>query len=152
MLRIAGLVNDSIVDGEGLRLAVFLQGCHHGCEDCHNPHTHDPDGGRDISETEILSLIDKNSLLSGVTFTGGEPFLQAKTLVPLASEIKKRGLSLWIYSGFLYEQILEIPEFLDLLDYADVLVDGKFIKEKKTLDMPFVGSSNQRVIYLKDKD
>ena len=95
-LRIAGIVNDSIVDGPGMRLAVFTQGCHRYCPGCHNPHTWDPNGGQDISIEEILQRVDQNPLLSGVTLTGGEPFEQPEPLIELVKELKKRCLEVAI--------------------------------------------------------
>jgi anaerobic ribonucleoside-triphosphate reductase activating protein len=147
-MRVAGLINDSIVDGPGLRFAVFFQGCEHGCEGCQNPETHDLNGGTQTTKEEILKQIDKNPLLGGVTFTGGEPFLQAAAIVPLAAEVKRRGLNLIIYTGFTLEEVLEDEEMTELLKYADTLVDGKFVLEEKTYDIPFVGSRNQRVFDL----
>jgi len=145
-IRIAGLENDSIVDGPGLRLTVFMQGCEHNCNGCHNPETHDKHGGKLISATEILNLADKNPLLDGVTFSGGEPFLQCEKLVPLAKEIKNRKLSLVVYTGFLFENLIKDEKTRELLEYADILIDGPFVLSEKTFDLPFVGSRNQRVI------
>ncbi|MDR1759801.1 MAG: anaerobic ribonucleoside-triphosphate reductase activating protein [Fibrobacter sp.] len=149
-LRIAGIIPESIVDGPGIRLTVFVQGCPHRCPHCHNPETHNPEGGYFITLSEILEMIEENPILDGVTFSGGEPFMHAKTLTPLAREIKKRGYHLTIYSGYTYEQILkkaEIePAFSELLSFADLLVDGPFLFEKRTLDARFKGSENQRLI------
>ena len=147
-IRIAGFVNDSITDGPGLRFALFTQGCPHNCEGCHNPQTHDIKGGYDISVEEIIKKIDENPLLSGVTLSGGEPIIQAENLIDLAKEIKKRKLNLALYSGFTFEQLIEKNNnaINTLLSYVDVLVDGKFDLNKKSLDLKFKGSSNQRVI------
>jgi len=149
-MRVAGFSNDSIVDGPGLRFVVFFQGCEHDCEGCHNPDTHALDGGKTVTAERILKRIDKNPLLDGVTFSGGEPFLQAKAIVPLAAEVKKRGLDLIIYTGFTLEEVLENDEMRELLKYADTLVDGRFVLAEKTLDIPHVGSRNQRIINVKE--
>ncbi len=149
-LRIAGIQQDSIVDGPGIRFVIFTQGCPHHCPGCHNPQTHDLEGGTEADVGEILSQIRENSLASGVTFSGGEPFWQADALVPLAEEVKKLNKHLTIYTGYLYEQLLERrdPEVQRLLALADLLVDGPFLMEERDLTLPYRGSKNQRVIDL----
>ncbi len=149
-LRIAGIEPESIVDGPGIRLTVFVQGCPHHCPGCHNPETHDFSGGHFITVEEILKMIDDNELLNGVTFSGGEPMEQAAQLVPLAREIKERGLDLTIFTGYRYEKLLEKtkenPAIFELLTFADLLVDGPFILAERSLDLKFCGSKNQRLI------
>lgn len=149
-LRIAGIQQDSIVDGPGIRYVIFTQGCPHHCPGCHNPQTHDPQGGREADAEEILSQISGNPLASGVTFSGGEPFLQAEALVPLAKAVKKMGKHLTVYTGYVYEQLLtmEQPGVQELLGLADLLVDGPFLLEERDLTLPYRGSKNQRVIDL----
>ena len=151
MLRLAGLVEDSITDGPGLRLAVFVQGCPHHCEGCHNPETWSFDGGYDGSAEEIFSRLRRNPILSGVTFSGGEPFSQAAELVPLARRIKDAGYELAVYTGFTFEELLASPDeaVRALLELADVLVDGPFEKANRNLDLKFRGSANQRIIDVK---
>ena len=105
-LRIAGLVEESIVDGPGIRFVIFTQGCPHGCKGCHNPQTHDFSGGRDESIEKIVSMIDSNPLLKGVTLSGGEPFMQAKKLVKLLNKINNKELNVITYTGFTYEEII----------------------------------------------
>ena len=152
-LRIAGIEPESFVDGPGIRMTVFTQGCHHNCPGCQNPQTHDFNGGHFIDIDEILAMIDENPLLDGVTFSGGDPMDQAAALVPLAREIKDRGLNLVIFTGYTFEYLQqhweETPAFLDLLAYADILIDGPFIMAKRSLDIKFRGSSNQRIIDVK---
>lgn len=148
-LKIAGIVNDSIVDGPGLRLTVFAQGCYHGCPGCHNPNTHDPVGGYYMAVDEIIETAQKNPLLSGLTLSGGEPFLQADVMCELAKKARKSGLNVIAYTGYLWEELMEDEGRKRLLLELDYLVDGPFEKDKRTLDMPFVGSSNQRVIDVK---
>lgn len=146
-IRIAGIVNDSIVDGPGFRLAVFTQGCPHHCPGCHNPKTHDFEGGRDEDTENILSVMRDNILLDGITLTGGEPFCQPEACAELAREAHKAGLNVWSYSGYTFEELYNgKPEWKDLLSELDVLVDGRFILEKRTLECKFRGSSNQRLI------
>ncbi|MDE5945732.1 MAG: anaerobic ribonucleoside-triphosphate reductase activating protein [Oscillospiraceae bacterium] len=152
-LKIAGTVNDSIVDGPGFRFTVFVQGCPHRCKGCHNPQTHDFDGGRYIESEEIISKVKSNPLLDGVTFSGGEPFCQAEELSKLASEIKKLGMNIITYTGYDFEYLYENRSkngFGKLLEVTDILIDGKFIEELKDWKIKFRGSSNQRFLDCKN--
>ena len=146
-IRLAGLVDDSIVDGPGLRLAVFTQGCPHHCPHCHNPQSHPFDGGEIRKTEEILDIARDNILLDGITLSGGEPFVQAAACAELAHGAHEAGLNVWCYTGYVYEELLAGPsEWRTLLENVDVLVDGPFVWEKKTLDKRFRGSSNQRIL------
>lgn len=153
-LRIAGIVRESIVDGPGIRFTVFAQGCPHGCKGCHNESTHDFAGGYDCGLNKILYEIDKNPLLSGVTFSGGEPFCQAQGFYELGIEIKNRGLDLIAYSGYTFEELSELAKddkyISKLLDVIDYLVDGPFILEERDLTLDFRGSRNQRFLRMAD--
>lgn len=152
-LRLAGVIRESIVDGPGIRMTVFTQGCPHHCKGCHNPTTHDFNGGYVSDPENILKAIDQNPLLKGVTFSGGEPFMQAEALAELAVEIHKRGLDIITYTGFTYEQLSDsfdkFPDRRELLKQTDYLIDGKFEEDKKSLNLQFRGSSNQRIIDIK---
>ena len=99
-IRLAGIEPESIVDGPGYRLAVFVQGCPHGCPGCHNPGTHDPAGGRLSDTAEIIARLGKNPLVRGVTLTGGEPMMQAAALCEVAAAARQKGLSVWCYTGY----------------------------------------------------
>jgi len=146
-IRIAGLVNDSIVDGPGFRFTVFTQGCTHHCPGCHNPQTHDFSGGKDAETGEIIEKIRKNPLLDGITLSGGEPFCQSAACAEIARAAKKLGLNVWSYSGYTFEELVSgKEEWLELLREIDVLVDGRFELEKRTLECRFRGSWNQRLI------
>ena len=147
-IRIAALVNDSIVDGPGLRYAVYTQGCTHHCKGCHNPQTHDPKGGRETDTGIIWREIEENPLLSGITFSGGDPFLQPLPLAELAEKAHEKGLSVWCYTGWTWESLMRKsdPDMMTLLKNVDVLVDGPFLLDQRTLDLPFRGSKNQRLI------
>ena len=113
-LRIAGIEPESFVDGPGIRLTVFTQGCHHNCPGCQNPQTHDFEGGHFIEREAIITMIKENPLLDGVTFSGGDPMDQAAALIPLAREIKERGLNLVIFTGYTYEQLMKLTRSEDL--------------------------------------
>lgn len=148
-LRIAGTVSDSITDGPGLRYAIFVQGCPHGCKGCHNPQTHDFGGGKEVDIRELLEEGLHNPLLCGVTFSGGEPMCQAMALAELASEFRKNGVDdIACYTGFLVEDLLagKVGGALGLMKELDVLVDGPFVQSERCYEAKFKGSSNQRVI------
>lgn len=149
-IRIAGIVNDSITDGPGLRLAIFTQGCLRGCEGCHNKHTHDPNGGKLVKAEEITGMIDRNVLLDGITFSGGEPFLQAKALSCIARYAKERNLSVITYTGYQWEELIsENGDFMSLIEYCDYIVDGRYEDSLHSMELLFKGSSNQRIIDVK---
>lgn len=152
-LRISGVVRESIVDGDGIRFVLFVQGCPHNCKGCHNPQTHPFDSGTIIKTDDVINEFKKNPLLSGITFSGGEPFCQTEPLIEIAKEVIKLGKNIYIYSGYTFEQLCEMsnddPKILELLGLADVLVDGPFIIEEKSLLLRFRGSRNQRLIDLK---
>lgn len=149
-LRIAGVEKESVVDGPGLRYVIFVQGCEHNCPGCHNPETHDQNGGRMVSLTELAEDIYNRKLLTGVTFSGGEPFLQAKPLALLAQELKKKNYHIVTYTGYLFEELLAMsalkPEMWELLKLTDWLIDGPFMLGRRDLNLPYRGSSNQRII------
>lgn len=151
-LRISSPITfDSIVDGPGLRMVIWTQGCAHNCRECHNPHTHNIDGGYDVDSEDIIKEIKSLKLQRGVTLSGGEPFLQPEALEEIVREAKNNKLDVWAYTGFTIEQLLDKKnplyfKNLKLLRQIDVLVDGKFIVEKKDINLKFRGSSNQRII------
>ena len=149
-IRIAGIVAESIVDGPGFRYAIFTQGCPHKCAGCHNPHTHDPAGGYEMDIADMLAQIDKNPLLDGITLSGGEPMLQAESLCFLAKEVKCRGLTVMIYSGYTYEQILGNDSMKAILPYCDMLVDGLYDQTRRKLSLRYRGSHNQRLINVQE--
>ncbi len=149
-IRIAGTVQDSIVDGPSLRYVIFTQGCPHRCEGCHNPETHDFSGGRLTDTDTLFEECAENPLTRGVTFSGGEPFCQAEALYRLGLRFKERGLNLMAYSGWTFEQLTEkakTEEYVGrLLSILDILVDGRFELSERSLMLPYRGSSNQRII------
>jgi anaerobic ribonucleoside-triphosphate reductase activating protein len=164
MPRIAGIEHNSTVDGEGWREAIFFQGCNHHCLGCHNPQTWDFNAGKEISNEELLNIINKsltdNALIDGITLTGGDPFFQSEDILGLCEQLKQMGLNIWAYTGFRFDEFLHFiksekhdsritQSMIDLLKFVDVVVDGQFILAKKTIEIPYVGSSNQRLIDVK---
>ena len=151
-LRLAsGLTYDSIVDGPGLRMVIWTQGCIHHCYKCHNPQTHKLDGGIIVNTEYIINEMKKLKLHRGITLSGGEPFLQPKALSVIAKGAKDNNLDIWCYTGFLFEELISKSnpmyiENINLLKYIDILVDGKFIYDKRGMGLKFRGSSNQRII------
>lgn len=152
-IRIAGVVRQSIVDGPGLRFVVFTQGCPHRCKGCHNPQTHDFSAGYDCPVEKILTEIDKNPLLRGLTLSGGEPFCRAEELLPLVRTVRERGKDIFCYTGYTFEELLACgdrnPSVRTLLELTDVLVDGRFEWEFRDLSLRFRGSTNQRILDVK---
>ncbi len=147
MLKIAGLVHDSIVDGPGLRITIFTQGCPHHCEGCQNPETWSFEGGYELEIQDLLDEIEKNPLCKGVTLSGGEPFVQAGELAGLGRILKERGYEIAAYTGYTFEQLQSgTKEQKELLETIDILVDGRFELEKRSLDLNFRGSANQRIL------
>ncbi|MGN0654931.1 MAG: anaerobic ribonucleoside-triphosphate reductase activating protein [Oscillospiraceae bacterium] len=152
-IRIAGTANDSIVDGPGIRFTIFVQGCPHHCKGCHNPQTHPYDGGT-VTDTDILlKKALSNPLLDGVTFSGGEPFVYAKQLAYLAKQLKEHNLNIVTYTGYTFERLLaeanEENGFMELLSQTDILIDGPYIEEQRSLLLLFRGSTNQRILDVK---
>ena len=148
-IRIADIVDDSIVDGPGLRFVVFVQGCTHNCKGCHNPDTHDINGGKIVDTDYILEKFYENPLLDGITLSGGEPFLQTTPLSVIARDIKEKGFNVIVYTGFTWEKLMEYKEkYYELLKYTDILIDGPFDENLKSYDLMFRGSGNQRAIYV----
>lgn len=150
-IRVFGIEGDSIVDGPGIRLAIFTQGCIHNCEGCHNPESHDPNGGKLIDTDRIIKFASENPLYDGVTLTGGDPFYQPVPCAVIAEGVKKLGLNVWTFTGYTWEQIMNSgnEDFMRLLKASDVLVDGRFEKDKRSLELKFKGSTNQRTIDVK---
>ena len=147
MLDLAGIVNDSIVDGPGIRMTVFAQGCPHHCHGCHNPETWEFGTGTPMDEERIADIVGTNPLCRGVTFSGGEPFAQAEGFSKLTKLLKQRGYEVASYSGYTFEQLVNGTEAQrELLQSIDVLIDGPFIMAQRSLEIAFRGSKNQRII------
>lgn len=149
-VRLGGIEEESIVDGPGLRFAVFMQGCPHGCKGCHNPETHDFSGGYEDDTDAILARFGENPLLAGMTLSGGEPFAQPEAALALAEGVKAVGKSLVIFTGYLCEELAakaaKDESIRKLLGLADLLIDGPYMEEFRDLTLQFRGSSNQRML------
>lgn len=154
-VQVAGFLDNSLVNGKGMRSVLFVSGCRHGCPGCHNKAAQDFCYGDKVHVDRIFNRIEDNvPLISGVTFSGGEPFEQAEVLATLARRIKNElKLDIWCYSGYVFEEISarskENSSIRELLECVDVLVDGKFEIENKRDGLKYRGSSNQRVVDVK---
>lgn len=156
-MRIYGIETCSIVDGPGVRMAVFVQGCPHHCEGCHNPGSWDFDGGTEMPVEDIIHTMQdlaERKWIDGLTLSGGDPMCQSGDCAKLARAAKKAGLNVWCYTGYTLDRLQEMvnPHVADLLSAIDVLVDGPFILKRRTLELAYRGSSNQRIIYMKEPD
>ncbi|RKJ39468.1 anaerobic ribonucleoside-triphosphate reductase activating protein [Acutalibacter sp. 1XD8-33] len=147
-LNIAGIVEESIVDGPGIRYVVFTQGCPHHCPGCHNPETHSFSGGHFISVEDIFTQFQQDALLKGITFSGGEPFCQPEPLVELAKLVHGMGKDVAVFTGYTYEELIKMedPAIRVLLDETDLLIDGPYLEDLRNLELRFRGSENQRLI------
>lgn len=151
MIKVAGFQFESFVDGEGIRNVLFVQGCKHYCPHCHNKETWDLNGGKEFTLTDQEIFINKcknDPLVEGLTLSGGEPLLQSKELLDFVLRYKKElpDHNIWLYTGYLYQNIFDNKDNVELLKYIDVVVDGLFILDKKDVTLKFRGSSNQRII------
>lgn len=145
-VRLAGIKQESVTDGVGLRSVLYFQGCPHNCPGCHNPESHDPTAGYLAEVEAMVELLCSNPLIDGITLSGGEPLLQPEAALALAKGAKRRGKTVWLYSGFTLHAILSDHNKRAVLMYTDVLVDGAFILAERDLGLPFRGSRNQRLL------
>lgn len=149
-VRVSGLIEESIVDGPGLRFVMFLQGCAKRCFMCHNPETHAMNGGDLVKTGDLVKKWQHNKMLKGITISGGEPFLQPKAVYELTKQAIDDGLDVIIYSGYYYEELKKFSnEYVQkTLDIATLLIDGPFEHNLKSLNISFRGSTNQRIVDL----
>ena len=150
-LRVAGIVKESVVDGPGFRYVIFAQGCTHGCKGCHNPDTHALDGGYAVDTDSLIEDIKQSRYIDGVTFSGGEPFLQAEAFIHIAEKLKELNMNIVCYTGFTFEEIMQskCESHIKLLGLTDMLIDGPYMEELKDLGLTYRGSKNQRIIDVK---
>jgi anaerobic ribonucleoside-triphosphate reductase activating protein len=151
-VTLAGITQESVTDGPGMRVTVFFQGCDHHCPGCHNPQTWDRLGGTTYDLDEVFGLIKDSPMIRGITLSGGEPFLQPEAAVLLAKEFRARGKDVWAYTGFLWDDLMkkDDPAVMDLINACDVLVDGPYRQAERVSGLYFRGSANQRIIAVKD--
>ena len=149
-IRMAGIIYESLSNGPGIRRVFFLQGCKHNCKGCFNPETHDFNGGILKDMDELIEDTLKNPMITGVTFSGGDPLEQSDKLIYMIKKFKEKNLNIWSYTGYTFEFLLENSndknKWKEYLENIDVLVDGKFEIEKSSANLKFRGSSNQRII------
>lgn len=142
--QILDIIKGTIVDGPGFRTSIYMAGCSHHCPGCHNPESWDPEAGKEMSLQEIMDIVEEEDF--DVTLSGGDPLYYPEKLEVLIKALKINRRNVWVYTGFSWEQIISSPKLRSSIQNADVLVDGKFIKELRNIDLPFRGSSNQRII------
>ncbi|SDB12367.1 anaerobic ribonucleoside-triphosphate reductase activating protein [Eubacterium oxidoreducens] len=148
-MHLAGIVAHSMVDGPGVRMSIFFQGCIHACDGCHNPDTWDVEGGEYVSVQSVIDKMRKTRYLDGITLSGGDPFVQAQAALAIAQAAKEMGLSVWVYTGWTLEELLAGKAgdaAIEALNYVDVLVDGRFVLGLKSSECIYRGSTNQRLI------
>lgn len=151
-MKYQNITHDDILNGEGIRVVLWLSGCSHRCEGCHNPITWDENNGLEFTDNEKQEIFTELSkdYISGITFSGGDPLFvnNRKEVIRFISEIKEKfpNKNIWLYTGFTLEDILEWN--LDISG-IDVLIDGKFIKDLYSPNLHWIGSSNQRIIDVK---
>lgn len=152
MLYVAGIIGYSIVDGPGMRVSVFFQGCPHHCKGCHNKETWPFYGGKRFGVKDLLNEVKKYKSCKGITLSGGEPFSQnEKEIGEFVSELKKLGYEIAAYTGYTFEELYNSSkERNKILEKIDILIDGKFIQEQLSLDLMFRGSKNQRILNTKE--
>lgn len=144
MYNVLAIMRGTTVDGPGFRTSVYLAGCSHACPGCHNPSSWDSEGGFGMSLEEIMEIVREEDF--DVTLSGGDPLFNPVALLPLVEALKKDGRNIWLYTGFLWEEILNDPYKLRVVENVDVVVDGPFIQNMRDTDLLFCGSSNQRLV------
>lgn len=144
--RIAGIVRGTTVDGPGLRTSIYLSGCSHQCPGCHNPETHDPLYGQEMSLAQLMDIVEEEDF--NVTLSGGDPLFYPEKLKILIHALKRHGRNVWVYTGYTWEEILNDAQLFDATKEADTIVEGRFIESLKDPDLRFRGSSNQRIIHI----
>ena len=145
-ISILEILEDTTVDGPGLRTTIYCAGCPNHCPGCHNPQSWDIANGHITDVDDILETILADPF-ADVTFSCGDPMFQAEGFTELAKKIKQNSCkNIWCYTGYLFEQLMENPAQRALLEHIDVLVDGRFVESLKSDELRFRGSSNQRVL------
>ena len=144
-MRVLDIVEGTTVDGPGLRTSIYVAGCRHQCDGCHNPQSWDFNAGKEMSIDEVLEVVRKNDF--NVTLSGGDPFYMADDVAELCRRIKDElHKNIWCYTGYLFENLVKNENAMKLLKHLDVLVDGPFRQELRDEDLLYRGSSNQRLV------
>lgn len=153
-LRILGTYKETVVDGEGLRYSIYFAGCTHACKGCHNKESWCPNNGTLITEEyldKIINEINSNPILDGITLSGGDPLYNPEEMLEVVKYLKeKTGMNIWLYTGYTIEELRKDNKRMAVLEYVDIIVDGKFVQELYDPLLKFRGSSNQRIIRKKD--
>ncbi|MCM1259413.1 MAG: anaerobic ribonucleoside-triphosphate reductase activating protein [Prevotella sp.] len=151
-IRLAGEIEESIVDGPGIRYVVFTQGCPHHCKGCHNPETHDFNQGNLVDVNALIEKMKKYPYMSGLTISGGEPFVQSPAVLELirAYQALYPRKNILLFTGYTYEELCAFyqPEIDEILSRAHYLIDGRFVLDKRDISLVYRGSTNQRIIDL----
>ncbi len=144
--RVLDIVRGTTVDGPGFRTSIYLAGCNHQCEGCHNPQSWDFEGGNSMTLEEIMEIVREERF--NVTLTGGDPLMHPQAVATLVAAIREAGLTVWIYTGYTWEEIQASPVLSAAVAGAEAVVEGPFILSERDTDLQFRGSRNQRIIYL----
>ena len=147
-LQVLKIIPGTTVDGIGLRTSIYLAGCRHCCKGCHNPQSWDFNAGEPMNVEEIMERVIEEDF--NVTLTGGDPLWQVDKLLQLVKAIKEKGYNIWCYTGFTWEEIIDSPQLSQILKWVDVIVEGRFVEELRDITLRFRGSSNQRIIKVKE--
>lgn len=147
-IQVIDIMPGTTVDGPGLRTSIYVAGCRHACPECHNPQSWDFNAGAAMTIEDIMERVEEEGF--NVTLTGGDPLWQTEKIIPLAQAIKARGYNLWCYTGFTWEEITASERLSAILPWVDVVVDGRFRKDLRDVSLRFRGSSNQRIILVKE--
>lgn len=155
-MNVSGIDFESITDGDGVRVVIFVSGCLHRCGGCHNPLAHNFNYGKPFDaemQEGVIWYCEQTPYISGITLSGGDPMYSADELIPFVEEFRRRcpDRDVWCYTGFLYEELQYSPAMKRLQLLCDVIVDGPYVQNKRTYITPYVGSSNQRVIHVKER-
>lgn len=145
-LRVLDIVKGTTVDGPGFRTAIYIAGCRHACPGCHNPQSWDFNAGEEMTLDEIMEIVEEEDF--DVTLTGGDPLYHPEEVTELASRIKALGHTVWLYTGFTYEEIIASEDLSKPIPYFEAIVDGPFVSALRDPDLRFRGSSNQRIVQL----
>lgn len=145
-IRVLDIMRGTTVDGPGFRTSIYVAGCNHRCPGCHNPQSWDFEAGQEMSVEELMEIVAEEDF--DVTLSGGDPLYQPEAVAELAARVRSIGHTVWVYTGFTWEQIQQTPRLMGALKDVEAIVEGPFVESLKDSDLLFRGSSNQRIVYL----